>query len=66
MIGGRQNRLDLNPDGPLHYFHKTFVATVSSLLADVGVPDKTRPQDYQEVGSRVGSAYLGTRKLCVR
>lgn len=45
--------IDISPDGPVHHFHKNFVAMVSCLLADLGTPDKTREhllEDYREIG----------------
>ena len=45
--------IDINPHGPVHHFHKNFVAMVSCLLADLGVRDATREyliQEYTEIG----------------
>jgi hypothetical protein len=45
--------IDINPDGPVPNFHRQFVVMASCLLADLGLPDRTREQlleEYTEIG----------------
>jgi hypothetical protein len=45
--------IDINPEGLVRLFHKNFVAMLSCVLADLGIPDKTREhilEKYSEIG----------------
>ena len=45
--------IDINPEGAVRHFHKNFVAMLACVLADLGIPDKTREhilEEYSEIG----------------
>jgi hypothetical protein len=45
--------IDISPEGPVRHFRKNFVAMLSCVLADLGIPDKTREhllEEYREMG----------------
>jgi hypothetical protein len=44
--------IDINPNGPVHHFHKNVTAMVSCLRADLGLSDRIREQllaEYAEI-----------------